>query len=364
MSGRPLLLPEGRSVNAPNAPADLADSPRWLAFDLEPATGRTLLLNLDEEEYRAASFLDQRAVKPGATMTEARWQDVVAAMPAGARRDAQYIFHLGNVGSTLISRLLGELEDVFALREPLLLRVFAAMIGPGGDASKRWDEHEAQARVDTLRALLSRTFRPPQRAIVKATSFTSEIASHLLPAGSRALFLYASAQHYIENILAGPNSRQALELLSPSRLERLATRCPGLKLDLRTLTEGRKAALGWACEMSSLNENAARLPPESVKWVDFDLFLTDPVAHFTDIAGHFGHEPDGAAAQRIAAGPLMGRYSKALEYEFSPRTRREILAEARRFEGPAIRDALVWLNGLAARYPAVAAAIRRSQQRG
>ncbi len=352
-------------MNAPNALADLAASPRWLAFDLAAGSDRVRLLRLDEEEYKAASFLDQRVIRPGAAMAEAPWIDVASEMRAGQRRDAQYIFHIGNVGSTLISRLLGELDSVFALREPLLLRVFATMIGPGGDAgADRWDERAAQARIDTLQALLSRTFRPEQRTIVKATSFTSEIASDLVPAGSRALFLYASAQHYIENILAGENSRQTLELLSPTRLARLQSRCPGLALDLRALPDGRKAALGWACEMSSLNANAARLPAGTVKWLDFDLFLTDPVGHFVVIARHFGHEVDAAAARAIAAGPLMSRYSKALEYEFSPRTRQEVLAEARRFEGPAIRDALVWLNSLAPRYPAVAEAIRRSQQRG
>ena len=352
-------------MNAPNALAALAETPRWLAFDLEAATDRTSLLELDEAAYRAASFLDQRAIQPGAQLAEATWDEVAAALPAGARRDVQYIFHIGNVGSTLISRLLGELPAVFALREPLLLRVFAAMLGPGGDAAAaHWDETQAQARLDTLQGLLSRTFRPEQRAIVKATSFTSEIAARLVPAESRTLFLYASAQPYIENILAGPNSRQTLELLSPARLERLRRRCPGLALDLRTLPEARKAALGWACEMSSLNDNAARLPAGSVQWLDFDVFLAEPVDRFTAIARHFGHEVDGATARAIAEGPLMRRYSKALEYEFSPRTRQEILAEARRFEGPAIRDALVWLNALAARYPAVADAIRRSQQRG
>ncbi len=352
-------------MNAPNALADLAASPRWLAFDLEARTDRTRLLRLDEKEYHAASFLDQRAIGPGAPMAEAQWNEVAAAIPAGSRRDVQYIFHIGNVGSTLISRLLGELEGVFALREPLLLRVFATMIGPGhGAPAKPWDEREARARIDTLQALLARTFRPEQRTIVKATSFTSEIAWRLTPTRSHVLFLYASAQHYIENILAGQNSHQTLELLSPTRLQRLATRCPGLTLDLRALPDGRKAALGWACEMSSLNENAAQLPAQSVKWLDFDFFLTDPVGQFTEIARHFGHEVEAKAARAIAAGPLMGRYSKALEYEFSPRTRQELLIEARTLHGAAIRDALVWLNALAARYPAVAEAIRRSQQRG
>ena len=55
----------------------------------------------------------------------------------------------------------------------------------------------------------------------------------------------------------------------------------------------------------------------------------------------------------------MGRYSKALDYEYSPALRREILADARHRHGAAIRDGLNWLAGLAGRYPAMAEAIRR-----
>ncbi|HEV2866298.1 MAG TPA: hypothetical protein VGX37_07265 [Allosphingosinicella sp.] len=330
------------------------ESPLWLAHDLDPATDGLTLLRMEEADYRAASFLDQRVIGPASKTETLPWQSVAEALPAQARRDVQCIFHIGNVGSTLISRLLGELPEVFALREPLLLRTFFEMIGSG------WDEGEADRRIDTLRALLSRTFRPEQRAIVKATSFTSELAARLVPPGSRALFLFASPQHYIENILAGENSRTTAEMLAPARLERLRSRCEGLALDLARLGPAHKAALGWACEMTSLEHNAARLPPGAVMWLDFDEFLNDAVSSFTAVAAHFGHPVSPAAAAAICGGPLMRRYSKALEYEYSPQLRRDILAQARWRHGAGIREALGWLNALANRYPALAQAIRRA----
>src|SRR5437870_13531683 len=128
--------------------------------------------------------------------------------------------------------------------------------------------------------------------------------------------------------------------------------------------DGLGAALGWACEMTSLDAAAARLPADTVLWLDFDSFLADPAAHFRSIAGHFGHAIDETAARFIVGGPLMGRYSKALDYEYSPELRRQILADARYRHGAAIRDGLDWLAGLARRYTAVAAAIRRAQGMG
>ena len=324
----------------------LAATPEWLPFELDPANDRVALLRMSEADYKAASFLDQRALKPGAEFRQADWAEL--AMPAAARRDADYIFHIGNVGSTLISRLLGELDSVLALREPLMLRTFAETL-------------PSDARFDTLAALLSRTFRPGQRANVKATSFTSEIADRFVRPGARALLLYATPQHYLENILAGENSWQTLQALSPVRLARLQDRCPGLIADLDRMSDALKATLGWACEMTSLQKAGEKLASGTVLWMDFDRFLTDPAAHFTAIAGHFGHAVEPASARAICEGPLMRRYSKALEYEYSPALRREILADARRRHAGAIRDALNWLETLQSRYPAVAQAIRTAQ---
>ena len=324
-------------------------TPDYLPFELDPASGRVSLLRLTEAEYRAASFLDQRVLRPDSALIETEWGTL--ALPDGARRDVQYIFHIGNVGSTLISRLLGELDGVFALREPLLLRSFAA--SPPGPED-----------FDRLTALLSRTYRPEQPANVKATSFTSELADRLVPPGSKALFLYARPDRYLENILAGENSWQTLQALSPVRLARLQGRCPGLGADLGAMHDGLRAALGWACEMTSLEAAAGRMPRGSVRWLDFDTFLADPLGHFRAVAAHFGHAADEATARAIAEGPLMGRYSKALDYAYSPALRREILAEARHRHGAAIRDGLNWLAGLAGRYPAVAAAIRRAEGAG
>jgi hypothetical protein len=324
---------------------DLA-TPAYLPFELDPGSGRVALLRLDEADYRAASFLDQRVLRPDSVLIETDWAKLV--LPAEARRDVQYIFHIGNVGSTLISRLLGELPEVFALREPLLLRTFAA--DPPGPAD-----------FDRLTALLSRTFRPEQRANVKATSFTSELADRLVPADSKALFLYARPDRYLENILAGANSWQTLQALSPVRLARLQGRCPGLAADPAAMHDGLKAALGWACEMSSLEAAAARLPAGTVLWLDFDTFLADPAAHLAAVARHFGHDPDAATIRAIVEGPLMGRYSKAPDYEYSPDLRRRILADARHRHGPAISDGLNWIAGLGGRYPAVADAIRRAR---
>ena len=337
-------------------PPGFAGDPAWFPFHLDLASDALLLVRLEAAALKAASFLDQRALTPDAQRRQVAWADAAAALAGGGvQRDVQYIFHIGHVGSTLISRLLGELPSVLALREPLLLRTFAEAIGSG-----RWNAAEVGARTKTLSALLSRTFAAGQRALVKATSFTSEIAGRLVPPGSRALLLHVSPRAYIETILGGDASRQELALLTPSRIARLASRCPGLVLNAEAMSEAQKAAVGWACEMSALARSAAALGPERVLWLDFDAFLARPAERLTEAAAFLSHPLAAAEAEALVAGPLMRRYSKALEYDYSPALRRDVLADARRRFGPDIDRALAGLASLGARWPAIGALLERS----
>ncbi|HEX8572541.1 MAG TPA: hypothetical protein VF759_07310 [Allosphingosinicella sp.] len=338
----------------------LAATPHWFPHLLDPATERVLLVEKAEADYRDSAFLDERSLKPGAARHGVEWWHLAAAFPPAARRDAQYIFHIGHVGSTLISRLLGELPAILSLREPLILRTFAEMLGQRGQAEALWDPESIPGRLDLLTALLSRTFRREQRVLVKATSFVSEAAADLVPAGSRALLLYARPERYIETILAGPNSRQELAMTARDRLKRLHRAAGAERWRLWELGEGERVAMAWAAEMASLVRAAQALPAGSAMWLDFDDFLADPAASLGALADFFGVELDRAGAEHLAADPLMRRYSKAAEYEYSRELREQVLAEARRDQAGTIASGQRWLESAAAGCAPVAAALERA----
>ena len=327
------------------SPRELSSTPHWYPHQLNVADDRVLLVERNEEDFRAASFLDDRSLKPADRREIVPWSDLAAAMPPVARRDVQYIFHIGHVGSTLISRLLGELPEVLSLREPMLLRGFAEM--------SRRQSGWMEPRLDVLTALLSRTFRSDQRAIVKATSFVSEIAPALVPVRSGALLLYTSASSYLANIFAGEASRQETHALAAHRLERFAQRLGDRRWKLEQMDEAERAALAWACEMTALAEAERRLPGATL-WVDFDAFLAEPAGSLASIAAFFGRPVDAATAQRLTTGSLMSRYSKALEYEYTPQLRAEVLAESRSHNRSSIAAAMRWLEDAARRHPPLA----------
>ena len=102
---------------APTAQEIVRDA-GWLLQALDPTGELVRLVEMNREAYRLASFLDDRMFQAPRNSQIGRWFEIVEAIPADARRDARWIFHIGHVGSTLVARLLGELEGVLSIREP------------------------------------------------------------------------------------------------------------------------------------------------------------------------------------------------------------------------------------------------------
>lgn len=327
--------------SAPTADVIWKDA-RWLAQAVDPRAGLVRLVEMTADSYRDASFLDDRMMQRPQTTHLLPWDDVADTMPAEARSDARWIFHIGHVGSTLIARLLGELNDVLSIREPRSLRDLAFF------------PHEVRSRfTPTVRTLHSRTFAPEQKALLKATSFVSEIAGELRTNEGRALFLYATPRLYIAGILAGENSRVELAGLSETRRQRLADR------DIRLpqpRSEADLAACAWACEMTAL-EAAAE---DNVLWADFDHILQDMEGSLRRFADFFGFEASDRRLMDIAKGPLIGRYSKATEYAYSPQLRRDLLSEAANRHAAEIESALAMLDRAAETAPLLRKALARA----
>lgn len=323
----------------------LADA-SWLVQAIDPLARLVRLVRMDEAAYRAASFLDDRILGEKVDTRLSSLDEAIGAARDVDRSGALWIFHIGHVGSTLVSRLLGEIDGVLALREPRSLRDLASA-----------SEAELAQLADTLSKLMSRTFRPSQRALVKATSFVSELAPLLVAPDSRALFLFASPERYIQSILAGENSQIELQALAGERTRRLAAR--GIELDGFEASPAHLAAVAWACEMTSLEAAADALPAGSVMWADFDRMLLDMGDALKRVASHFGFTASDATLDAIASGPLMRRYSKALEYDYSPSLRADLLAEAGQVHGADIADALTALAS--AGHPLIERALARSE---
>ncbi len=330
--------------NRPPATADIASDATWLVQALDKPNGLVRLVKMDRQTYRDASFLDDRLLQQPREADVVPWQSVRSAAAAEARRDARWIFHIGHVGSTLLARLLGELDGVLAVREPRFLRD-VALIG-----NEDRDEFTLPAQ-----ALFSRTFGADEVALVKATSFVSEIADELVPEGQRALFMYAAPRNYIGSILAGENSLKELSALAASRAQRVAGRA---RLP-QPRNPAEAAAIAWATEMTALEEAAEKMAGREIAWADFDVMLDDMPGALKRVADFFGFATGQVEA--IATGPLMSRYSKATEHEYSPSLRRDLITQADAASRSDIDSALAMLQSAAENSPLLERALRRAE---
>jgi hypothetical protein len=325
----------------------LTGSPVW--FPLELAREDTVrLVRLDEAGYRAASFLDQRLLQcryeqSTCTLASAR----SAATQLAAR--AHYIFHTGHVGSTLISRLVGEHAGFFSLREPALLR---------GAANEATALPESSPELDTMLRLLSRTWRPEQRPVIKGTSIVSELAERILAAEHQpaAVLMYTPPLAYLQCILGGPVSRSESKVLSGPRRRRLIRRLGTPEWRFEPRSEGQWIALNWLSEMAALHQAAVRFPSR-VLWVNFDRFLAQPHEELRAIFQRLGAEPSSSEIEALVTSPVMRQYSKGPEHAYDAALRREVLQSADWEHGPEIRRGMDWLAAVARAHPLAQAVI-------
>lgn len=325
-------------MTAVSWPSHLRASPELFPIDLHPGLDVVALVPVSRVDYEKASFLDTRLERrPIATPPFAEVEAACAGLPIAC----DHIFHIGHVGSTLLSRLLGTHRRVFSLREPLALRTLAQV---QADRSP-WPPAELTRRLSALLALYSRTWTQEQRALVKATSLVSEMAGAMLDleAGSRAIFMTVTPETYLATILSGPNSRVELKMAAPARLARLSRRLGAPLARLETLSEGELAAMSWACETSALAAVAAANPGRGL-WMDFDRFLEDPSAGLSQLLIHLHGSAAPDDVERLAGSTYFDRYSKAPEFGYGPAVRRETLQAARQDFAAEIRRGMAWLD--------------------
>lgn len=336
--------------------ANLAASPDVYVQKVDLTRGAALLVQLDAAAYRGASFLDDRILTPGlkgAWVGLPRLLDAAGAI--GNAKPLHFIFHTGHVGSTLLSRLLDESGCVLSLREPLPLRTLAdardVLELPESLLSPR---DFASLEAGLLR-LWSRGYLGTHSVVLKATSSACRIAASLLgrqPA-ARAVYLNLAAEPYLATLLAGQNSGIDLRGHGPVRIRHLQGRIGTAPAPLHALSLGELAAMSWLTETWNQHD-AITSAGERVIALDFDELLGDVAAGVQRVVAHFALPIEARRLEEIARSPVLTRYSKSPDFEYSPQLRCELLRQSRQTHAAQIAAGLRWLEKLAGSYPAVA----------
>jgi len=336
--------------------AALPDSPDAYPQKLDLVRTRVLLIAFDESSYRGASFLDDRVLGPA---TQGAWVPLERAASAARLgqhpRPLHFILHAGHVGSTLLSRLLESTGTVLSLREPLPLRTLADASDDLDRPDSLLSSEQFMAVVETFARLWSRGYPGTQAVVLKATSSSARVAPALLrrDLGSRAVYLNLRAEPYLATLLAGANSAIDLRGHGSERMRRLCQRLASPPQPLHALTHGELAAMSWLAETLTQRELLHAMPGQ-VLAVDFDDFLADMATAMARVTAHLRVATAPGWLAQLAANPVLMRYSKAPNHEYSPALRAQVLKQARHEHRDEIRRGLAWLETLARSEPAVA----------
>ncbi|TNE62216.1 MAG: hypothetical protein EP335_13030 [Alphaproteobacteria bacterium] len=327
----------------------LTADPTVYPFQVDWLKGRAWMLHVPEAWYQNAAFLDQRALAPDA---RGDWMPLSAledATRGATRRPLGLIFHIGHCGSTLISRALGLSRAFFSLREPLPLRDIASFYLETDAVWAPMSPKQLDARLDLFRTLWARTPDDRQIAIVKATSFCSVLAGDWLAryANDRAVMLAMAPEIYIATVLGAETYVNDLKGGARVRMAGLAAAVGTDRLQpLYELSPGEIAAMTYMAELINLHRGAVAAGPRALR-LDFDQYLKDPGAALSDMTAHFGARLPDADIVDILNHPLLGRYSKATDYQFTGFDRRQRLAESRAANGAEIKKGITWLRRFA-----------------
>ena len=320
-----------------------------------------LLTRLTPEQLEEASFLDDRLLKPGVPHADVALPLVVqTALGLDRLCPLHFIFHTGHVGSTLTSRLLGVVPGVLSLREPFILRQVAQAMDHAGVPDSRIDPERMQRVFNATLNLMRRGFPDTHTVLVKVASVVGRIAPQLMAAlpESRAIYLNVKPEAYVAGYLANPASLRDLLPTMEERIERLRREGLPDHLLTRPWTDGEQAALAWLAESLAEQRAEAALGDRLLR-VDFDDTLADMEQALHRVLLHFSLPDAGETLQSMLHSPLRGRYSKAMDYEFSAAMRKGMLQEAARRHADEMQRAEDWLDRVAAEHAGSRACLTR-----
>ena len=255
------------------------------------------------------------------------------------------IFHISHCGSTLVSRLVAELPGCLPVREPLVALNLAVARRDLDRAESRLDGATWDTLFDTALRLLSRTYRPGQRVVIKFTSACGNLITPMLQrsAGSRALLLHTDLETWLTVMLRDENVRENGRFYAQDWLKDLHALTGRRDLRLAALSDAQQFTVNWLAAMLQF-ERAVQQYPQRAQRCDFEPFLMDPAVGLKDVGSFFGL--DIARATEIAAGPLLKSYAKNPAKPFDRAARDRELKDTRQRAGAEIRAGLQFAEKL------------------
>lgn len=347
---RPLVSPAAPSASSrqPATAEEITSSALWHLFDYDLENQLFTLMRIEEEVYRATSFLDHRLTQYQCPVVNYELRNLAGMFPRmrEKRRPLRFIFHIGHCGSTLLSRALAVTRRVLPFREPMTLRSLSADQRELKTPFSLLAEKDWHWLLTTMLDTLARSFRSDQVNVVKATSTGNNLIGPILDEhpDHRAVLMYIPLESYLATMLANSGSGGDLKGQARTRMRDWLNITGETDLAIHKLGNARLAALSWLTSMNYILEALAR-EPDRLLMLDFEAFLEDPEEHLTSAAAFLGLDHECA---EIVEGydKVSGSYSKKPDAPFGRDQRAQHLNRARQEKADEIASTIDWAGSM------------------
>jgi hypothetical protein len=332
--------------------AGLADNPDYLLQNLDLVNRRGLVIRISRADYRQAAFLDDRMFRPDMQGAWFTLDDLLQATCTVPARKANYIFHIGHCGSTLLSRLLGEMPNCLTLREPLPFLALGMTRRELASPARLLDAAQWQALFDRVTRLQARCYADNETALVKSTSAAGNLLQPVLDAqpGSRAVLLYLDLETWLATMLRAETNRESVRAYAAAWLSDFRELTGDDSLRIQTLSDVQKAVLNWAAMLLNFT-SATNRNPGRICWINFDEFLRQPAEQYGRLTEFLGLAKAAESTDLLLDSPIMEHYAKDPRQRFNAALRTQELDEARRQLATELNAGLAWFEELTRRVP-------------
>ena len=325
-------------------------------FDFHRATA--CFVPMTEQSYRESTFLDYRVKRTTEQVLDLDSAILTHLAPrfAEEKRPIHYIFHVGHCGSSFVSRLLGRVPGFFSLREPEPLQVLSRHVRLLSEPVYPVNQAQWDQAFAVVAALLSRTYRPSDVALIKPSSFCNRLMRPLLDwtPECRAIFLYVDLEPYVATMLQ-PTYREETDYVMATyhRMDLFRILGPDAP-DPATCSDAQRAALVWLANISEIVEILDdSMRGHAVRVLNFDNLVADCTRRLREAAAFLGNDISDMAAETAASDPAVKNvHAKDQRRPYDATTRKAEMAQLKETFADEIGDALDWVDHLGKENPA------------
>ena len=282
---------------------------------------RAFFVKMSPRWYSESVFLDPARIK-GTCVIESNLKWLQSAADQTAWHPSGLIFHTAFCGSTLMAQALDAVFNCLPLREPEVLGNVLFFIKSKTDESDIGEQTKL-AWLERVMRLLSRQYKPLQRVVIKANDYANPLMIDLLNWRSDLpiLFMYTPLDEFLAGCLKAENRRdwirgryKAIRNLETDIFHRG---------DIESLEDdayGEMAAVYWAFNLA-LYYKARRLSTHSLRSLDFNAMLANPLESIQACGELFALQPLSGIDHEAQINKLFGVYSKNSKFKYSPQQR-------------------------------------------